>query len=157
MPPYAPGGRGVFGVQLQRQAAAANFDGEQLARAVQYAHFHRVRVHVTVNTLVKEGELEAVYAALGTIAQARADAVIVQDLGVAALAKEHFPTLDLHASTQMALHNATGVRWAKGLGFDRVVLARECTWRKSLKRRARGWRWRCSSMGRCAPASAANA
>ncbi len=120
------------------RASAANFDGEQLARAVQYAHFHQVRVHVTVNTLVKEGELEAVYAALGTIAQARADAVIVQDLGVAALAKEYFPTLDLHASTQMALHNATGVRWAKGMGFHRVVLARECSLAEIAKAAGQG-------------------
>ncbi|MEA5013281.1 MAG: U32 family peptidase [Candidatus Limiplasma sp.] len=109
------------------RATAANFDGEQLAWAVQYAHLHHVRVHVTVNTLVKEKELQEVYAALETIAHARADAVIVQDLGVAAMVREHFPTLDLHASTQMSIHNATGVRWAKAMGVSRVVLARECS------------------------------
>ncbi len=109
------------------RASATNFDGEQLARAIQYAHLYGVRVYVTVNTLVKQRELEAAYKALQTIAYARADAVIVQDLGVAALTKQYFPTLEIHASTQMALHNATGMRWAKAQGINRVVLARECS------------------------------
>ena len=108
------------------RAAAANFDGEELAQGISYAHLHHVRVYVTVNTLIKEQELEDVQHALQTIAQARADAVIVQDMGVASLVREHFPTLALHASTQMALHNATGIRFAKAEGFERVVLAREC-------------------------------
>ncbi len=108
------------------RASAANFDGEQLEKAIQYAHFHGVRVYVAVNTLVKEPELEAAYRALEVIAYARADAVIAQDLAVVALARQHFPTLEIHASTQMALHNATGVRWAARQGIKRVVLAREC-------------------------------
>lgn len=109
------------------RASAANFDAEQLSRAVDYAHLYRVRVHVTVNTLVKEAELEPLFQALCEISQAGADAVIVQDLGVAALAHRYFPNLALHASTQMALHNASGARFAKAQGFERVVLARECT------------------------------
>ncbi len=108
------------------RASAANFGEEELARAVEYAHLHQVRVHVTVNTLVKEREMETLYRALETIARAQADAVIVQDLGVASLVKGNFPTLALHASTQMAIHNATGARFAKEAGFERVVLAREC-------------------------------
>lgn len=108
------------------RASAANFDGEALAKAVAYAHLYRVRVYVTVNTLVKEREMEALHAALDTIALARADGVIVQDMGAAAMVRRFFPTLDLHASTQMALHNPTGVQWAKDFGFRRVVLAREC-------------------------------
>ena len=109
------------------RASAANFDGEELARAVEYAHFHHVRIYVTVNTLIKERELPAVMQTLETIAMAQADAVIAQDLGVAALVKEYFPALELHASTQMALHNATGMRWAQAQGIERVVLARECS------------------------------
>ena len=108
------------------RASAANFDEEALAQGIAYAHLHHVRVYVTVNTLVKARELESVYRALETIALARADAVIVQDMGVALLVREHFPTLALHASTQMALHNEAGVAWAKRQGFQRVVLAREC-------------------------------
>ena len=89
------------------RASAVNFDGEGLARAVEYAHLHHVRVHVTVNTLVKEQEFSGVRETLRAIASARADAVIVQDLGVAALVLDEFPALKLHASTQMALSNAS--------------------------------------------------
>ena len=116
-------GYATFGAR----ASATNFDAEQLERAVAYAHLYHVRVHVTVNTLVKQCELEDVYQALAVIAHCGADAIIVQDLGVARLARECFPSLALHASTQMALHNAAGARFAMQQGFRRVVLARECT------------------------------
>ncbi|MBP3645632.1 MAG: U32 family peptidase [Clostridia bacterium] len=109
------------------RASAVNFDDEALRRAVEYAHLYHARVHVTVNTLVKPHELDGVYQALEAIDQARADAVIVQDLGVARIVRDEFPRLQLHASTQMALCNADGALAAKKLGFDRVVLARECS------------------------------
>ena len=108
------------------RASAVNFDDEALERAVRYAHLHHVRVHVTVNTLIKPGEMEGVCDALRAISTAGADAVIVQDLGVASLVRRKFPSLQLHASTQMAICNAEGARFAQGMGFDRVVLAREC-------------------------------
>ena len=108
------------------RASAVNFDGEGLARAVEYAHLHHVRVHVTVNTLVKEQEFSGVGETLRTVAHAGADAVIVQDLGVAALVRDQFPMLKLHASTQMALSNASDAVFARNFGFDQVVLAREC-------------------------------
>ena len=108
------------------RASAVNFDDETLARAVEYAHLHHVRVHVTVNTLVKEQEFSGVGETLRTVAHAGADAVIVQDLGVAALVRDEFPTLKLHASTQMALSNADDAVFARNFGYDRVVLAREC-------------------------------
>lgn len=109
------------------RASAANFDAEQLERAASYSHLHHVRVYVTVNTLVKEREMPEVYDALAVIAKARADAVIVQDLGVAAMAKRFFPSLTLHASTQMGIHTAAGARFAQSIGMERVVLARECS------------------------------
>ncbi|MEG0900739.1 MAG: U32 family peptidase, partial [Clostridia bacterium] len=108
------------------RASAANFNDEGLERAVQYAHLYHVRVHVTVNTLVKPSELSGVREALGVIARVGADAVIVQDLGVAAMVRDEFPTLALHASTQMALCSAADARFAQRFGFERVVLAREC-------------------------------
>lgn len=108
------------------RASAVNFDDETLARAVEYAHLHHARVHVTVNTLVKEKEFSGVGETLRTVAHAGADAVIVQDLGVAALVRDEFPTLKLHASTQMALSNADDAVFARNFGYDRVVLAREC-------------------------------
>jgi len=109
------------------RASAVNFDDEALERAVRYAHLYHARVHVTVNTLVKPSELEGVHQALTAIQAAGADAVIVQDQGVAAMVRRDFPGLHLHASTQMALCNAEGARTAQKLGFDRVVLARECS------------------------------
>lgn len=109
------------------RASAVNFDDEALERAVSYAHLHHARVHVTVNTLVKPGEVAGVRQALSAIDAAGADAVIVQDLGVAKMVRDEFPRLQLHASTQMALCNAEGARFARSIGFDRVVLARECS------------------------------
>ncbi|MDD3336044.1 MAG: U32 family peptidase, partial [Eubacteriales bacterium] len=109
------------------RASAVNFDAEALERSVRYAHLYHARVHVTVNTLVKPAEFEGVREALRVIASTGADAVIVQDLGVARLVRDDFPTLDLHASTQMALSNRSDALFAKEFGFQRVVLARECT------------------------------
>lgn len=109
------------------RAGAQNFDAEALARAVEYAHLHRVRVYVTVNTLVKQSEMEALTKVLATVAACKADAVIVQDMGVLRVARELFPALALHASTQMAIHTAAGVRFAASRGIRRAVLARECS------------------------------
>jgi len=109
------------------RASAVNFDAEALSEAVRYAHLYHTRIHVTVNTLVKEREFPAVRQALTDIAASGADAVIVQDLGVAALVRDEFPTLALHASTQMGLSNASDASFAKQFGFSRVVLARECS------------------------------
>ena len=106
---------------------AGNFDENELHAAISLAHLHHVRVYVALNTLIKQAEWVELSAAVNVIANAQADAVIVQDLGVAAFIREQFPNLPIHASTQMALHNAQGVRFAKQMGFTRVVLARECS------------------------------
>lgn len=109
------------------RAAAANFGGEALQKAVAYAHLYGVRVYVTLNTLVKQGELQGVFEALSAVAASGADAAIVQDMGVLRLAREAFPGLLLHASTQMGIHSAAGARMALGRGVARAVLAREGT------------------------------
>ena len=109
------------------RAGAGNFDERQLRDAVRFCHLHHVRVHVTVNTLIKDEELDEVLQVLRLIENAGADAVLVQDAGVLMLARACLPGLPVHASTQMALHNATGVRFAQGMGMTRVVLARECS------------------------------
>ncbi|MCL2811420.1 MAG: U32 family peptidase, partial [Clostridia bacterium] len=105
---------------------AGNFDEQGLRGAIDYCHERDCRVYVTVNTLVKEHEMPALYRALALFNDAGADAIIVQDVGVAAVAHHCFPDLPLHASTQMALHNAQGVTFARKQGFTRVVAAREC-------------------------------
>ena len=109
------------------RAGAGNFDEEQLREAVHFAHLHHVRVHVTVNTLVKDGELQGVYEVLRLLNEVKVDAVLVQDLGVMHLARTCFPDLPVHASTQMALHNASGVAFCRKHGLTRTVLARECS------------------------------
>ena len=109
------------------RASAANFDAEMLEKAVAYAHLYHVRIHVTVNTLVKPQETADVLETLGVINACGADAIIVQDFGVARMARETYPSLERHASTQMAIHSAAGARFAMEHGFRRVVLARECT------------------------------
>lgn len=109
------------------RAGAGNFDEQQLRDAVRFAHLHHVRVHVTVNTLIKDGELAGVVDVLRLLSEIRVDAVLVQDLGVLRMARRCFPDLPIHASTQMAIHNATGVRFCRNQGMTRAVLARECS------------------------------
>ena len=109
------------------RAGAGNFDVQQLRDAVRFAHLHHVRVHVTVNTLIKDGEMAGVVDVLRLLSEIRVDAVLVQDLGVLRMARRCFPDLPIHASTQMAIHNATGVRFCRNQGMTRAVLARECS------------------------------
>jgi len=106
---------------------AANFSDEELRSAIDYAHLHGVRVYVTVNILVRDAELPDVARYLLWLYEIGADAVLVQDIGVASLAREVVPDLPLHASTQMTVHNREGVARAAREGFSRVVLARELT------------------------------
>jgi len=104
---------------------AGQFTGEKLTEAVRFCHAHGVSVHVTVNTLVRDEERKDVADTLTEIAASGADAIIVQDLTVMRLAKQICPELQLHGSTQMAVHNVAGVKMLEDLGFSRVVLARE--------------------------------
>lgn len=106
---------------------ARNFSDAEIEEAVAYAHARGVRVYVTVNTLVHDRELRAAGEYLVWLYAAGADAVLVQDAGLASLARDVVPELPLHASTQMTIHSADGVRSAANQGFSRVVLARELT------------------------------
>ena len=115
-----------FGARLfNARRGADNFGEDGLKEAVSYCHARGVRAHVTLNTLVRDGEMAALEAQIREIAEAGADAVIVQDLGVAALVRQMAPGLSLHASTQMAVHDRQGVEYLRDHGFDRAVLARE--------------------------------
>lgn len=105
--------------------SAGNFADERLNEAVQYCHARNVRVHVTLNTMVRDEELPALEETVRAIASAGADAVLVQDFGVARAVKQIVPDMALHASTQMAVHNRAGVEFLAREGFSRVVLARE--------------------------------
>jgi putative protease len=107
------------------RARAANFTIEELTRMAALCRREGRRLYVTLNTLVKERELPDIVPVLASLAEARVDALIVQDLGLARIVSEDFPSLPLHASTQMTIHSIEGVRQAAALGFQRVVLARE--------------------------------
>ena len=106
---------------------ASNFSEEELEEVIDYAHLRGVKVYVTVNTLLKEEEVENALKLLSWLRQIGTDAIIIQDLGLISLARKYLPDLPLHASTQMTLHNSEGVEFAKKLGIERVVLSRECS------------------------------
>ncbi len=116
-------GSGAFNARRH----AGNFDGEALDAAVRYCHARGVKVHVTLNTLVRQDELPALLEAVRAVNASGADAAIVQDFGVARALRQIAPEVQLHASTQMAVHNRQGVAFLREAGFDRAVLARELT------------------------------
>ncbi|MBO4887960.1 MAG: U32 family peptidase [Firmicutes bacterium] len=115
-----------FGGQLfNARAGAGNFSKDEIRETVRLARLYGVRTHLTVNISVKEKEWESLKAFLHEILPLGIDAVIVQDPAVASYIGSHFPDVELHASTQMAVTNLDGVKWMEDLGFRRVVLARE--------------------------------
>lgn len=115
----------LAGPSFGARAYADNFDRDALRWAFAFAHLRGVAVHVTVNTIVSDEERDECADYLRFLDEAGADAVLVQDLGVAMLVRQVAPNLSLHASTQMTVHNLAGVLELAGLGFTRVVLSRE--------------------------------
>lgn len=105
---------------------AGNFDDQQLAEAVAYAHERGKKIYVTVNTLIKQCETDDVCDVLELLCHTGVDAAIVQDMGVVRMARARFPELTLHTSTQMTINNAQGAMLMKSQGLSRVVPAREC-------------------------------
>ena len=112
------------------RAKAENFTPAEFNNYVNYAHSKNVKVYAAFNTLIKQAELKEAIKYLGVISAAKADAVIVQDFGIANIVKKRFPQLKLHASTQMAIHNSYGALEAGKDGFKRAVLARELSLRE---------------------------
>ncbi len=106
---------------------APNLSLEELSRLTGYAHRHRRCVHVTLNTLVKEQELPEVAEILAELALIGPDAIIVQDLGVLRMIRDYFPFFDVHASTQMGIHNSAGIEALARRGVKRVILQRQTT------------------------------
>lgn len=110
---------------LNARRNAQNFDDGELSQITAYAHEHGAKVYLTVNITVLENEKQIAVEAVKTACKAGVDALIVQDLAVVKIVKECAPTMRLHASTQMSVHNISGVRQLEKLGFARVVLSRE--------------------------------
>lgn len=117
-------GGNMFGAR----AYANNFSAEEVLRAIDYAHIHDRKVYMTVNTLLKDNELDNLLPEyLAPYYRAGLDAVIVQDMGVLKTVRENFPEIAIHASTQMTLTGPLGARTLKELGAARIVTARELT------------------------------
>ncbi len=114
-----------FGLRHFTARAKVGFELGELTDVMRTLHGRGVRGYVTFNTLVFEHEVDEAARAIGRIAESGADAVIVQDLGMARLAREIAPDLPVHGSTQMSLTSAEGVRVAESFGVTRVILARE--------------------------------
>jgi putative protease len=114
-----------FGLKHFTARAKVGFSLAELPKAMETLHRRGVSGYVTFNTLAFDHELGEAGRALAAIAEAGADAIIVQDLGVAKLARRIAPGLVIHGSTQMSVTSADGVRLAQALGASRVTLARE--------------------------------
>lgn len=115
----------LSGERFGARAYAKNFTIEEIEKAINYAHLNKVKIHVTVNTLINNFEVLEVIKYLFELYKLGVDAVIVQDLGIAYLIKTLIPDLEIHASTQMTLNNYSNLKWAWNNGINRVVLPRE--------------------------------
>jgi U32 family peptidase len=111
--------------EFSARAAAQNLSLEQLRRIRQLAADKGRHVYVTINTVIRDEELPRLRGTLAWLEALEVDGVIVQDLGVSSLVHDEFPGLALHASTQMGVHNDSGLDMAERMGIRRVILSRE--------------------------------
>jgi putative protease len=107
------------------RAKAKNFTLDEIQAMVACAHAQGKKLYVALNTLIKETEMPLLLETLAGVEESGIDGLIIQDMGVFRLARHYFPGIPLHGSTQMTIHNRAGVNILAGLGFTRVVLARE--------------------------------
>lgn len=115
------------GKSLNARRNAGNFNDEELENAVKYCHARGVKVYLALNTLCADGELCDAYNAVKYALSVGTDGFIIQDLGVAKMIKQCFPSAKIHASTQMSVMTPAGVAALNDMGFERVVLPREMT------------------------------
>ena len=113
------------GKSFSARASAANFDDDELKRAVEYAHLRNVNVYVTVNTILDSNEVNEALKYISYLYDIDVDGIIIQDLGLAKAIHEVFPDFPLHGSTQMTINNLDGAKLLEKIGFTRAVLARE--------------------------------
>ena len=107
------------------RAFANNFSGKNLEKAIEYAKIRGIKTYLTLNTLIKDNEIENAFKLAKQAYEYGIDAILVQDLGLAMKLIREFPDLPIHGSTQMTVHNLNGALELQDLGFKRVVLARE--------------------------------
>lgn len=107
------------------RAFSSNFSDSEFIEAVNYCHLYGVKVYVTLNTIIYDYEVEDFLKTVDFIHKNNVDAVLIQDLGMLDLVRKTYPNLEVHASTQMHIHNLDGVKVLEKLGIKRAVLARE--------------------------------
>lgn len=115
----------LAGYMYGARSFANNFSNEEIIEAINYAHLHGVKVYVTVNTLIYEDEIQTCMNYIEFLHKNNVDAILIQDLGILDLVRKTYPNLELHASTQMHIHNIEASKLMEKLGVKRVVLARE--------------------------------
>lgn len=115
----------IGGKHFNARRQAENFDDYVFRKSVEYAKIRNVKIYLTINILISDNEIEQALEFARSSWELGVDAIIVQDIGFATLLRKTYPEIVLHASTQMTVHNLHGVRELEGLGFKRVVLARE--------------------------------
>jgi len=116
----------IGGTKFGARAYADNLDEETMLKVIDYVHLHGRKIYLTVNTLLKEQELQReLYEYLLPYYRCGIDAVIVQDMGVLKFVKEHFPDLPIHASTQMTITDLLGAKFMEKQGVERIVTSRE--------------------------------
>lgn len=113
------------GNKFSARAYASNFDNDTMMKAVDYAHSYKVKVYVTINTLLKENEMKEALKYAGYLYDIGVDALIIQDTGLINLIQKTYSDFELHASTQMTVHNDEGALYFTHKGLSRIVLSRE--------------------------------
>ena len=113
------------GYKFGARTFAGNFTNEEMIEAVNYAHLYGVKIYVTVNTIIYEDEVEEFMEYVDFLYKINVDALIIQDIGMFDLVRKTYPNFELHASTQMHLHNIEGIKLLDKLGVNRCVIARE--------------------------------
>ena len=111
--------------EFNARRKAGNFTLDELKSEIGFCHIRGVSVYLTVNIAIKDSELDSAIKLVEDAYLAGIDAVIIADIGLAAILKKRFPDLELHASTQLSIHNSEGAETVRKLGFSRVCLARE--------------------------------
>ena len=115
---------------LNARNRASNISFEQLIGIIRLAHQYQCQIFLTLNVIILEREFTSIAKLLSKLVNTTLDGVIVQDIGMFNIIKKHFPTLDIHASTQLTTHNIGQIPFLKKLGASRVNLSRELNLRE---------------------------
>lgn len=115
----------LSGIKFGARKFANNFNNEEILEAINFAHLYGVKVYVTINTLIKDSEVDEFLKYVEFLHKSNVDAVLVQDLGMMSLIRKIYPNLEIHASTQFHNHNIEDLKFLKDIGVKRAVLARE--------------------------------